>query len=223
MEEQHIVKILSAEMVTHDVKRFTVEKPAGYKFIPGQATDVCINQDHWRDEKRPFTFTALNDWDHLEFTIKGYYDHDGVTKKLHSLKRGDELIIHDVWGAIQYKGEGYFIAGGAGVTPFIAILRQLYQDKKVGKNKLFFSNKTERDIILKDEFSKILGKNFINTLTQEKVKGYENGFIDESFLKDHVDDFSKNFYICGPDPMVQAMQKVLKSLGAKDSVVTVEM
>jgi predicted ferric reductase len=44
------------------------------------------------------------------------------------LKHGDELIIRDVWGAIEYKGEGVFIAGGAGVTPFIAILRQLQAD-----------------------------------------------------------------------------------------------
>jgi predicted ferric reductase len=45
-------------------------------------------------------------------------------QELGKLKHGDELIIR-VWGAIEYKGEGVFIAGGAGVTPFIAILRQL--------------------------------------------------------------------------------------------------
>ncbi len=223
MEEQHIVKILSAEMVTHDVRRFKIQKPDGYKFIPGQATEICINQDRCREERRPFTFTALNDWDHLEFTIKIYNDHDGVTHQLGMLKAGDELILHDVWGAIQYKGEGAFIAGGAGVTPFIAIFRQLYKDGKVGNNKLFFSNKTVADIILKDEFTKILGKNFINTLTQEKAAGYDHRLIDEGYLKDHIKDFNQNFYICGPDPMVQAMQKALKNLGARDSVVTVEM
>ncbi|TAM96556.1 MAG: flavodoxin reductase [Chitinophagaceae bacterium] len=223
MEEQHIVKILSAEMVTHDVRRFKVEKPKGYKFVPGQATEICINRDKWKEERRPFTFTALNDWDHLEFTIKIYNDRQGVTHQLGMLKPGDELILHDVWGAIHYKGEGTFIAGGAGVTPFIAIFRQLFKDKKIGNNKLFFSNKTVGDIILKDEFTKMLGRNFINTITQEKVEGYDHRMIDESFLKDNIRDFNQNFYICGPDPMVQAMQKSLKNLGAADTVVTVEM
>jgi predicted ferric reductase len=51
--------------------------------------------------------------------------------KIRKLKHGDELIIRDVWGAIEYKGEGVFIAGGAGVTPFIAILRQLQADDKL--------------------------------------------------------------------------------------------
>jgi ferredoxin-NADP reductase len=86
----------------------------------------------------------LNEWDHLEFTIKIYSDHDGVTNQLGQLKVGDELLLHDVWGAIQYKGEGTFIAGGAGVTPFIAIFRQLQKDKKLGNNKLIFSNRTHR-------------------------------------------------------------------------------
>jgi ferredoxin-NADP reductase len=223
MEEQHIVKILSVTPVTHDVKRFKVEKPQGYTFIPGQATEVAINQDRWREERRPFTFTALNDWDHLEFTIKIYDDHPGVTHTLGTLKAGDELILHDVWGAIQYKGPGTFIAGGAGVTPFIAILRQLHQDGAIAGNQMLFSNKTEADIILKDEFSGILGDKFVNTLTQEQKPGYDHHMIDESYLKEKIAEFSQHFYICGPDPMVQGVQAALKKLGAAESVITVEM
>src|SRR6185369_6085705 len=155
--EEHIVKILSLKPITHDVRQYKVEKPQGYHFIPGQATEVAINHPDWKNERRPFTFTSLNSWDHLEFTIKSYFDHKGVTNQLHELKEGDELILHDVWGAIQYKGEGTFIAGGAGVTPFIAIFRQLHQEGKIGHNQLLFSNKTSKDIILKEEFSAMLG------------------------------------------------------------------
>jgi ferredoxin-NADP reductase len=52
----HIVKVLEARFITHDVKRFKVEKPEGYDFIPGQATVVSINLPEWKDEIRPFTF-----------------------------------------------------------------------------------------------------------------------------------------------------------------------
>lgn len=221
--EEHIVKILSAEHVTHDVKRFKIERPANYTFIPGQATDVAINKPEWKNEKRPFTFTGLNDWDHLEFTIKIYSDHAGVTNQLGQLKAGDELIIHDVWGAIHYKGEGVFIAGGAGVTPFIAILRQLKKENKVGNNILLFSNKTSKDIILKDEFTNILGKKFINTITQEKIPGFDHHIIDEEYLKQKISNFKQHFYICGPDKMVEAIKATLEKLGGKDTVITVEM
>lgn len=217
--EQHIVDIIDVSPVTHDVKRFRFTKPKGYAFIPGQATDVAICQPGWDDQLRPFTFTALNDWDHLEFTIKIYDDHNGVTHQLGQLKTGDQLMIHEPWGAIQYQGEGVFIAGGAGITPFIAIFRQLHKEGKVGNNKLIFSNKTRADIILEEEFRALLGPNFINTLTAEALPGYDHHRVDEVYLRDKVRNFRQPFYICGPDPMVAALPPVIRKLGGESVVV----
>ncbi|SFV27572.1 FAD-binding oxidoreductase [Thermoflavifilum thermophilum] len=221
--EEHIVKILSIQRVTHNVKHYRVEKPAGYQFVPGQATEVAIHKPGWEQERRPFTFTSLNSWDFLEFTIKSYHDHPGVTHQLDSLQPGDELILHDVWGAIQYKGEGVFIAGGAGVTPFIAILRQLQTDGKLGNNMLIFSNKTKADIILEDEFRRMLGDRFINTLTQERVPGYDYGEINADYLKQKIKNFDQHFYVCGPDQMVHDIKAALHQLGASESAVVVEL
>lgn len=220
--ENHIVKIVSVEPVTHDVKRFAIQKPEGFKFIAGQATDVSVNTPALKNEKRPFTFTSLNENKQLEFTVKIYDSHNGVTKELGKLKPGDELIIRDVWGAIEYKGEGVFIAGGAGVTPFIAILRELKADDKIANNKLIFTNKTEKDIILKKEFNEMLGKNFINTLTDEKKEGYGNGRIDYTFLKEKIDNFKQHFYVCGPPQFVTAISEALTQLGAKTDTIVFE-
>src|SRR5690606_11225024 len=156
-------------------------------------------------------------------TIKIYNNHDGVTQQLSQLNVGDELLIHDVWGAIQYKGEGVFIAGRAGITPFIAIFRELESTGKLGNNKLICSNKTEQDIILKSEFEQMLGNNFINTLTREKTGKYDHRKIDKAYLREKIEDFHQHFYICGPDAMVQDIQHILKELGASDDVVTVEV
>ncbi len=136
------VAIRDIQQITHDVKRFKVDKPEGFEFIPGQATEVSIDKLRWRDKKRPFTFTGLNGEPDLEFTIKIYDDHNGVTNQLNYLSIGDHLIIDDPWGTIQYKGPGVFLAGGAGVTPFIAILRRLARDNSIEGNTLIFSNKT---------------------------------------------------------------------------------
>ncbi len=218
--EEHFVKILSTENVTHNVRRFTLTKPESYQFKPGQATDIVINLPEWKKERRPFTFTSLNDWDHLEFTIKIYSDHDGVTNELGKLKAGDELILHDIFGAINYKDEGVFIAGGAGVTPFIAIFRQLQKDGKLGNNKLIFSNRTSKDIILKDEFEKMLGDNFINTLTDEKTEKYDNRKIDADYLKEKIKNLSQYFYICGPGAMIESIGEDLQKAGVdKDKIV----
>lgn len=122
---ESIVKVISADYVTHDVKRFRLEKPSGFTFTPGQATEISVNDKAWVDKRNPFTFTCLTDDPFLEFIIKIYPERKGVTNRLGLISNGDELILREAWGAIEYKGPGYFIAGGAGITPFIAILRSL--------------------------------------------------------------------------------------------------
>lgn len=213
----HKATIRQIEQVTHDVKRFRVDSPERYNYVPGQATEVSIDKPDWRDKKRPFTFTSLPSENDLEFTIKMYEDHEGVTNELNKLHIEDRLILGEPWGTIHYKGPGVFLAGGAGVTPFISILRSVYQDEEeMHENKLIFSNKTERDIILEDEFEGMLGPDFIPVITDEPTDKhtYLDGFIDKQFLRNTIDDFDQPFYICGPKPFNKAMLGHLKELGA---------
>ncbi len=221
--EEHIVKIISVEQVTHDVKRFRIEKPDGYSFIPGQATEVSVNIPELKNEKRPFTFTCLNSDPYLEFTIKIYPSHNGVTNELGKLNPGAELIIRDVWGAISYKGKGVFIAGGAGITPFISIFRDLRMKNEIPGNTLIFANKTKADIILENELSEMLGNAFINILSDEKVDNYFHGMISEDFLKNHLGDLNRKFYVCGPPPMMDAVLKQLANLGVGENSITLEL
>jgi ferredoxin-NADP reductase len=208
------VRVLSVAPVTHNVHHFNIEKPEGFVFKPGQATDLSILKTGWEQEKRPFTFTSLPGEGTLQFTIKSYTDHNGVTNKLLEIKPGDMFEISDAWGTIEYKGEGVFIAGGAGVTPFIAILRHLHKLNKIGNCKLLFANRTAGDIILKDEFEQMLGDNFINILSQQEAAPYYHGRIDKAFLQQHITDFNQPFYVCGPDAFNTAVLDDLKALGA---------
>ena len=219
---KYIVKIIHIHQVTHDVKCFRFEKPVGYEYQPGHATDVSINKPGLEEEIRPFTFTCLTREPYLEFTIKRYPERHGVTDKLHQLNTGDELIIGDSWGAIEYKEPGYFIAGGAGITPFIAILRTLFVENKTAGNKLFFSNKTAADIIYKEELQKILGENVVFVLTREMNQRYVNGRINEKFIKEQISDFKKHFYVCGPDPMVAELVSDIQNAGASPDVLVFE-
>lgn len=214
------VQILDIETVTPSVRRYRLEKPKGYKFAPGQATDVAIDKDGWRDKKRPFTFTALNSDDQLEFTIKSYTDHAGVTDQLSRLSAGDQLLIEQPWGTIQYRGKGTFIAGGAGVTPFIAILRHLNANGGLAGNKLIASHRTEREIILRDEFEAMDGLDVLWTVTGDSKSKLLQERIDADFLKAHITDFRQQFYLCGPDAMVSDLRGLLEEAGADVANVT---
>ena len=222
MEEQILV-IQKIEEVTHNVLRFTFNKLDEIQFVPGQAAELAVDKDGWRDKANPYTFTSLPSKDYLEFTIKIYPDHHGVSNELSKLKVGDDILLKSVFGAIKFKGKGTFIAGGAGVTPFISILRDLNQKGELDGNRLIFANSKEEDIINQSEFESMLGDNFRNILSKEEIQPYAHGRINTEFLKDNITSHEDYFYICGPEPMMEAVEDSLKELGIKEDKIVKEV
>ncbi len=218
----HIVAIRDIVHITHDTLKVTTDKPSGFLFRPGQATEVAINTDAYRTQKQPFTITSTPDDPYLEFIIKVYPEHEGMTKKLADLQPGDELVVEGVFGNIAYKGEGVFIAGGSGVTPFVSILRDLKKKKLVAENRLIFANKTRRDILLEEELGNMLGDALINVLSAEQVEGLAHGRIDEVFLKAHVNGSRKYYYLCGPPAMMESVESDLRRLGVEGAQIVRE-
>ncbi|WP_417432790.1 flavodoxin reductase [Hoeflea sp.] len=218
----HTLAVTKIEEVTHNVRQLTFEKPEGFAFTPGQAAEVAIDKDGWRDADNPFTFTALPEWDELQFTIKIYPEHNGLTEQIGKMSVGDRFIVGDPWGTIEYKGRGTFIAGGAGVTPFIAILRMLRERGELSGHRLIFANKTEADIILRDEFEAMPGLEVIHVLSDEDKDGFEHGLVDKAMLERLIGNTSQHFYVCGPDPMIESVNGALEQLGADPDALVFE-
>ena len=218
---QYTSTILMTEFVTHDVKRFILSRPENFEFKPGQGIKFVINEPAWqKEEGHPFTPTSLQDDRVLEFMIKKYPADKGVTERLHSLEPGAEILLSEAFGTITYKGEGTFIAAGAGITPFVAIFRMLSREGKIGGNSLLFSNKTPADIICETELRHYLGSRCILTCTRQSGQGYDNRRIDAGFLREKVTNFNQRFYVCGPDAFVGELKANLRKLGANpDSIV----
>lgn len=219
----HRLRIIDKTEVSHDVNHWIVEKPDGYTFEPGQAAEVALDRERYRDQGRPFTFTSLPTDPHLAFTIKTYPGHDGVTDRLDDFSVGDHLLVGEPFGAIRYQGEGTFIAGGAGVTPFISILRQRHADGAMGANRLIFANDTAADVFMKDEFDRLLGDRVTYLLSQEDAPFAHRGKVDKAFLAEHCSGFAdQHFYLCGPPSMGPDVKTALLELGADASKIVHE-
>ncbi len=208
------LQVLRTDYVTHDVKRFILKKPPGFTFVPGQSGNFSIHAPGWEDKIRPFSFTNLPEDKHIELMIKIYRNKNGVTRELERTNAGSELILHSVFGTIEYKQRGVFIAAGSGITPFLSIFRNLFKKGKIHHNQLIYSNKTLKDVIQAEELKRMLGKNFIETFTRENVIGFIDRRIDRDFLIEHISNYKQHFYVCGPENFVNDLVAMLKDLGA---------
>ncbi|KKQ75437.1 MAG: Oxidoreductase FAD/NAD(P)-binding domain protein [Candidatus Woesebacteria bacterium GW2011_GWB1_38_5] len=217
------VKIISNEEIANNVRSFKVEKPKGYRFVPGQAVKIFIEKKEFRDDGHPFTLTSLNSDNFLEFFIKQYPESDGFTKTLHLFNPGDSILIDELFGSIIYKGTGLFLAAGSGITPFISIFRDLINRGGVSDNGLLFSNKTFEDIILYNEIKKMFSHNdrLVFTLSQEERTGFAYGRINRWMLRRYMQSGDK-LYICGPKSFVKNLSLIAYEFGKSENDVIFE-
>jgi len=217
------VKIREKEFLTHNVIRLVLEKPKDFHFTAGQAIELSIKEPAFSEKWTPFTFTGLETQPYLELMLKIYPENKGMTLAISKKAPGDTLIITEPWDSFKFTGPGTFIAGGTGITPFVAILRYLKASGDIADSQLFFSNKTKKDVFLEEEFRQILGGRYINVLTREPSNPSAFGKINEAFLKEHIMHFNQPFYICGPEAFCAQIRSCLITLGAKKELVDLSL
>ncbi|PJE30246.1 hypothetical protein SAMN06297129_0902 [Pseudooceanicola antarcticus] len=218
----HLLTLQTRQRLTPDTQAYTFTRPEGLSFAPGEATELSLLREGWRDKGRPFTFTSLPDAPEIQFVIKSYDDHDGVTRQMASLSSGEMALVTEPFGALQDQGPGTFLAAGAGITPFLAILRNRAAGQRLDGSRLIYTNKTTSDIILRDELSSMPGLTTHFTVTDEEDAPVETARIDKDWLADRLEDVSGRFYLCGPPGFVDAMRDALRSLGAAGDQIQTE-
>ncbi|MFP4424298.1 MAG: hypothetical protein ACLFP2_03620 [Candidatus Woesearchaeota archaeon] len=137
--------VLAVAPVTHNVKSIMLTRHDDFSFIPGQYSLIG-------DKKKPFTFTSTPDDAHLEFTVKAVGE---FSTQLTQKRQGDTLIVRSPMGDKLNFTEDLencvFIAGGSGITPFIAAFRYAAKRKLLHKFLLSYGNRSEQDIIYREE------------------------------------------------------------------------
>ncbi len=216
---------------THDTKtfRFALPADATLDMLPGDHVTVHATVNG-KAVKRPYTPSSLvgtTGW--FELTIKRY-ETGLVSKYLHERKVGETVEIsgphsggHWVEGMATKVG---FVAGGTGITPMISIIRWILAKRLPVEQWLVFANKTEADIILRDEFDRAAREhpNFhcYHVLGQPPI-GWTmgTGHITSEILHAHLPPPGPAtvVFLCGPPPMVDALEGSLKSLGYPEQAI----
>ena len=217
---KHSIIITEKKTINPNVIHIVCSKPDGFTFTPGQAVKLYLNNDTINDESGAFTITSTPEQNNLEFIIKIYPSHKGFTDEVETYNVGEQLLMSDAYGYMKYKSSGMFIAAGSGITPFISIFKDLHNKGVLKGNRLIYANDNKESIILKEQLTSWFGDDFISILSQEKTDDHYYGLIDQDFLQNAIEDFTQDFYLCGPPEMMKTISNNLKKLGVSDSQIT---
>jgi len=205
---------------THNVTSFRFPRPAELEYKPGQFFFITLKQGD-KELSKHFSFSSSpTEKDHIEFTKK-FTDHE-FSLALKAAKVGDWAKIDAPYGQFTFEGEYPKIAllgGGIGITPLMSICKNATDKALSSKITLFYGCRTENDVAFREELEELAQKNknlklicIINQPT-EQWKG-ATGTINAEMIKQQLPDYQENiFYTCGPPPMVEAMEKLVESLG----------
>ncbi len=151
-----------------------------------------------------------------------------------NLKPGDPVTISGPYGEFFIKEtnrEMIYIGGGAGMAPMRSHLFHLFHTLKSNRKvSYWYGARSVREMFYTEDFTDI-EKNFPNfkynvalsaALPEDKWTGM-TGFIHqavyENYLKNHPEPEEIEYYLCGPPMMIDAVQKMLDSLGVPKEMI----
>ena len=148
-----------------------------------------------------------------------------------NIQIGDEFTISSPMGTFYYeplRDEKHVIAlaGGSGVTPFISIAYAIRDEIEDFDLTLIYGSRTRDSIYFKDELDELLNVTnkvkIIHVLSDEKIDGYEYGFITSDLIKKYASD-NYSVFACGPGSFYSFMKEDIKKLNLKKKQIRFEM
>ncbi len=194
----------------------------GFRFHPGQFAWISLRQSAFSDREHPFSFSGSAERAPvLEFAIKSLGD---FTSTVSSIRPGEIAYVDGPFGALTTDRHphhpGYvFIAGGIGITPMMSHLRTFADRDETRPAYLFYANRTLEQTPYYEEIEALRSKLplfVVHVLAQAPAdwRG-ERGFVTEEILRRHLPARYRDFFylLCGPDPMMNAVESALLALG----------
>ena len=212
------LNLIERKTESEDVESFFFKLSEPFSWRAGQFLHYVLHHEPTdnRGSDRWFTVASAPFEDVIMLTTKFTKEKGSSFKKsLKDLKIGDAIEVSDVDGdfVVDYpQAEYVFIAGGIGITPFRAILKELDHNNQSTDITLLYANINEH-VTYKDEIEDIAKHN--PNLKIHYVTSPER--IDEQKIREFVANIDNSiFYVSGPEPMVEGLGKTLKSMGVPD-------
>lgn len=205
-------KVKSLTMMNDTTYKLVLEYCHGHKVMAKSGKFIFINAPFAKpDEYHPFSIVKSEK--NGETITLGIKESGDFTKKLAKVQPGATIKIKGVFGHFSIPNNNYpilTVAGGIGITPCLGLLNSLPTDTKAY---LVWSVRSANEIVFKHELDQL-------SLTHPNVKiiihdTSKEGFLNQETLINKIPELQNNnklnCFLCGPKPMMNAIEKILIS------------
>jgi ferredoxin-NADP reductase len=218
------IKLLRREPVAEGTMAFYFEKPAGFSHEAGQNAMFTLIDPREEDAAGPTrTFTIASAPHDPELMIATRMRDSAFKRFLGKAQPGTRIEMEGPLGTmVLHEDAGrpaVFLAGGIGITPFLAMMRDAAKRQLPHHITLIYSNRRPRDAAFLAELERLQGPRFrlVTTMTDAPEWRGEKRRIDRKLLVAHVPDVrAPMYYFAGPPGMTMAVQGMLKELGLSE-------
>jgi predicted ferric reductase len=213
------------ELIEERAKTWTIVlEPVGHEgltFRAGQVAWLSMGHSPFRIEEHPFSFASSAEYpERLGFAIKELGD---FTSTIGDMLLGTKVYVDGPYGTFDLSAypdtDFIFIAGGIGAAPIMSMLRTMADRGDDRSVQFFYGNPTWDTIAFREELAELeekLNLEVIHVLERppEDWEG-ERGFVTKAVLEPRLcEDYREcQFFLCGPPPMLEAVEAALIDLG----------
>jgi ring-1,2-phenylacetyl-CoA epoxidase subunit PaaE len=222
------VRVLEARRETADATTFVLEDPSGaaLSFHPGQFVTVIVTVEGEQHRRAYSISSALSELPRFAITVKRVRG-GVVSNHLNDrVREGDTLEILGPSGAFCLGETSadrlYLFAGGSGITPVYAILRDVLANDDRARVTLVYANRSKDAVIFREAIDELVRANperlaLLSVLEQSDEYAQLTGRLDAEncaavceVLEVPTD---ARCFLCGPEPMMDAVRATLLARG----------
>ena len=191
-----------------------------FRFEPGQFGWFAFGRSPFALTKHPFSFSSSAEREAVELAVRALGD---FTSGLSRLKPGTTVYVdgpHGVFSMDPDEGPGFgLVAGGVGIAGLISMVRTMADRRDVRPAVLFYANGEWDGVAFREELEVLKGELDLTVVhvLERPPEGWtgERGCVTAEVFARHLPAGYRRFqyFICGPDPMMDAAEAALLELG----------
>jgi ferredoxin-NADP reductase len=226
-----------AEVVeeTLHVKTLVLDAPDWSGHLAGQHVDIRLTAEDGYQAQRSYSIASAPEEGRLALTVERLADGEVSPYLTDVLVVGDRLELRGPIGgyfawSVAAGGPLLLVAGGSGVVPLAAMVRERARAGSDLPARLVLSARTEADVFYRSELEGLAGADaaldLVVTLTRERNPAWagRRGRVDGVLLQEVAFAAGErpHAFVCGPTAFVEAVADALVALGHRPELVRTE-